>query len=206
MDDKEERIKVLEQTVAALWKCCDDQGIRIGRQPRSAGYLRSRRSGRRARWKSTAGIDGKISGPSRPYQPCNSAHGTGRHSLSWQHSFGYQECASISAAIIRCFTAEGSCWKRHIKTNTARYRPRRDAHMAGVIVRRLQAFVRKPVALFGRLVVPKPAVADFLDFFTRHRMTVLVAAAFFRIPGMSSSGAIDQHHGRRQHAKMLRHL
>jgi hypothetical protein len=30
-------------------------------------------------------------------------------------------------------------------------------------------------------------------------------AAFFIIPGMSSSGAIEQHH-RRQHAKMLRHL
>jgi hypothetical protein len=36
--------------------------------------------------------------------------------------------------------------------------------MAGFIVRRLQAIVRKPVALFGRLVAPKPAVADFSQF------------------------------------------
>jgi hypothetical protein len=35
-------------------------------------------------------------------------------------------------------------------------------------------------------------------------MTVFVVAAFFRIPGMSGSGAIEKHH-RRQHAKMLRH-
>ena len=49
--------------------------------------------------------------------------------------------------------------------------------MAGVIVRRLQAIVRKPVALFGRQVAPNPAVADFLDFFTRDRMTVLAVAA-----------------------------
>jgi hypothetical protein len=73
-------------------------------------------------------------------------------------------------------------------------------------VRRFQTIVRKPVALFGRHVTPKPAVADFLDFFTRDRMTVLVVAAFFVIPGMSSSGAIEQRHYRRQHAKMLRHL
>jgi hypothetical protein len=42
--------------------------------------------------------------------------------------------------------------------------------MAGVIVRRLQAVVRKPVALFG---APQPAVVYFFDFFAWDRMTVL---------------------------------
>src|SRR5262249_7269517 len=135
-----------------------------------------------------------------------SAHGTGWQSLSWQHSRGYQECASTSATMVKCFTAKDLCWQRHIKTNAARYRLRRDADMAGVIVRRLQTIMRKPVALFGCLVAPKPAGADFLDFFTWDRMTVLVVAAFFVIPGMSSSGAIEQHRPRRQHAKMRRHL
>ena len=60
--------------------------------------------------------------------------------------------------------------------------------MTRVIVRRLQVIVRKPVVLFGRHVTPKPAVADFLDFFTWDRMTVLVLAALLVIPAM------DKHH------------
>ena len=40
--------------------------------------------------------------------------------------------------------------------------------------------------MFGRRVAPKPAVADFLDFFTRDRMTVLVVAAFVVIPAMDN--------------------
>ena len=48
--------------------------------------------------------------------------------------------------------------------------------------------MRKPVALFGRRVAPQPAVADFFDFFTRDRMTILVVAAFVVIP------ATDTHH------------
>jgi hypothetical protein len=56
--------------------------------------------------------------------------------------------------------------------------------MTGVIVRRPQAIVRKPVALFGRCVALMPAIAKFLDFFTRDRMTVLVVAAFFIVPAM----------------------
>jgi hypothetical protein len=54
------------------------------------------------------------------------------------------------------------------------------------IVRRAQSIVRKPVALFGRLVAPLPAVADFFDFFARDRMTVLVVAAFVVIPAMDN--------------------
>ena len=56
--------------------------------------------------------------------------------------------------------------------------------MASFIMRRLQAIVRKPVALSGCRVAPKPAVADFLDFFTRDRTTILVVAAFVIIPAM----------------------
>ena len=66
--------------------------------------------------------------------------------------------------------------------------------MTGVIVRRLQAIMRKPVRMFGRCVAPNPAVAEFFNVFTRDRMTVLVVTAFFVVPGMSSSGAIEQHH------------
>ena len=60
--------------------------------------------------------------------------------------------------------------------------------MTGVIVRRFQTIARKPVALFGRRVTPEPAVADFLDFFTRDRMTVLPVTALLVIPAM------DKHH------------
>jgi hypothetical protein len=71
-----------------------------------------------------------------------------------------------------------------IDADAVRYRLRRNTNMASVIVRRLQAIVRKPVALFGRLVAPKPAVADFLDFFARDRTTILVVATFVIIPAM----------------------
>ena len=61
-------------------------------------------------------------------------------------------------------------------------------------------FIDMPLAL-------QPAVADLFGFFARDWMTVPVVAAFFRIPEMSSGGAIEQqHHRRSQHAKMLRHL
>ena len=63
--------------------------------------------------------------------------------------------------------------------------------MAGVIVRRVQSIVRKPVALLSRLVAPQPAVTDFFDFFARDGMTIFIAAAVFGIPGMSGSGAIE---------------
>ena len=60
--------------------------------------------------------------------------------------------------------------------------------------------------MFGRFVAPQPAVTDFFDFFAWDRMTVLVVAAFFWIPGVRDSGAIEQHHRRRQHENMLRHV
>jgi len=41
--------------------------------------------------------------------------------------------------------------------------------------------------LFGRPVAPLPAVANFLDFFARDWMTVLVVAALLVIP------AVDKH-------------
>jgi hypothetical protein len=56
--------------------------------------------------------------------------------------------------------------------------------VASFIAGRLQTIVWKPMALLGCLVAPKPAVADFFDFFTRDRMTVLVVAAFVVIPTM----------------------
>ena len=57
--------------------------------------------------------------------------------------------------------------------------------MAGLIVRRLQAVMRKPVALFSRRVAPQPAVADFFDFFARDRMTILCRGS---IPVDTKSG------------------
>jgi hypothetical protein len=78
--------------------------------------------------------------------------------------------------------------ERQIDADAARLRQRRDADVASFIMGRLQTIVWKPMALPGRHVTPKPAVADFLDFFTRDRMTVFVVAALLVIPAM------DQHH------------
>jgi hypothetical protein len=89
--------------------------------------------------------------------------------------------------MVRCFTADVSCWQRHIKTDAARRRLWRNANVASGIVRRAQSTMRKPVALFGRPVAPLPAVANFLDFFARDWMTVLVVAALLVIP------AVDKH-------------
>src|SRR6516162_11929600 len=46
-------------------------------------------------------------------------------------------------------------------------------------------------------------IAIIVQLSAWHRPTFFVVAAFVRIPGMSSSGAIEQHH-RRQHTKILR--
>jgi hypothetical protein len=77
--------------------------------------------------------------------------------------------------------------ERHIDADAARLRQRRDADVASFIMGRIQTIVWKPMALLGRRVTPKP-VADFLDFFTRDRMTVFVVAALLVIPAM------DKHH------------
>src|SRR5262245_48029166 len=84
--------------------------------------------------------------------------------------------------------------QRQIKTNTARRRQWRNANVTSAIVRRVQSIVRKPVSLFGRLIAPLPAVADFFDFFARDRTTVLVVAAFIRIPRVPLSYADTDKH------------
>jgi hypothetical protein len=49
-------------------------------------------------------------------------------------------------------------------------------------------------------------IAIIVQLSAWHRPTFFVVAAFVRIPGVRDSSAIGQHHGRRQHAKMLQHL
>ena len=57
-----------------------------------------------------------------------------------------------------------------------------------------------------KMLAPHQVFIPITQFGARHRPAIAVVAAFVRIPGMSSGGAVEQHHRRRQHANMLGHL